>query len=105
MGPVDYECQEGVLVAPHEERCELYYLCPEDENIAHLFQCNGTNLFDVQIHGCVIEELVDCGNRTRPFICPSPNGSFPIRPDACEDQYFVCVDDVYTLEVTHNPVE
>ena len=34
-----------------------------------------------------------------PFVCPSPNGNFPITPEACTSQYYVCIECTAFLQV------
>lgn len=98
----DYECPGEFSVASHETKCDLYYLCAAGESNAHLYQCRVDQLFDVNIRGCIVEDAVDCGDRLRPYNCTLPNGNFPISPNACESRYYICVDNVYTLEVKNS---
>lgn len=99
MGPVDFQCPEGLVIYPHETQCELYYMCGSGCVPTYLWQCGDNLLFDLVYNGCNLNDMVDCGNRTRPFICPSPSGNFPISPDACSSNYYVCVNNAYTLKV------
>ena len=101
MGVSDYQCPEGVFVAPHETQCELYYLCSAGDVPTHLYQCRDDLLYELQYNGCNFKELVDCGNRLPPFTCPSPNGNFPIKEGSCSSRYFVCTNGVHTVEVWH----
>lgn len=43
--------------------------------------------------------LNDCLPPTCAFVCPLPNGNFPIGPDACSSQYYLCVQCTPILEV------
>lgn len=98
LGVSNHTCSPNVYVEPHEERCEWYYLCGEGSQ-THLYQCADDLLYEIKMNGCNLNWLVDCGTRTRPFTCPSPNGNFPISPNACDSKYYSCVDNIYTSQV------
>ncbi|XP_046450702.1 chondroitin proteoglycan 2-like [Daphnia pulex] len=93
LGESDYQCPDGLYVAPHETQCNLYYICSAGGTPTHLYQCRDDLLFDLQYSGCNYKELVDCGDRV-PFTCPSPNGNFPVKEGACDSNYYVCTNGV-----------
>uniref|UniRef100_A0A0P5JHN6 Uncharacterized protein n=1 Tax=Daphnia magna TaxID=35525 RepID=A0A0P5JHN6_9CRUS len=98
LGESNYQCPDGLFVAPHETQCELYYLCSAGGVPTHLYQCRDDLLFDLTYYGCNFKELTDCGDRLSPFTCPSPDGFFPIKEGACSSQYYVCTNNVADLE-------
>lgn len=98
LGASDYQCPEGVYVAPHETQCELYYICGSGGTPTHLYHCKDDLLFDLVYNGCNFKELTDCGDRLSPFTCPYPDGKFPIKEGACSSQYYVCTNYATTLE-------
>ena len=99
LGESDYQCPDGLFVAPHETQCELYYICAAGGTPTHLYQCRDDLLFDLTYYGCNLKELVDYGVLLPPFTCPSPNGIFPVREGACDSRYYVCTNSVAKLEV------
>jgi hypothetical protein len=99
LGESDYQCPDGLYVAPHETQCNLYYICGAGGTPTHLYQCRDDLLFDLQYYGCNYKELVDCGDRV-PFACPSPNGNFPVKEGACDSNYYVCTNGVPMKDVS-----
>jgi len=67
-----YTCPQPGGAFPHDENCELYYLCVED--VPSLEICPVDQLFDTVWAGCNWAELVDCGDRIR------PNGTVTAKP-------------------------
>lgn len=102
LGEVDYQCEEGLYIAPHELHCELYYICASGGTPTHLYHCVDDQLFDLKYNGCNFKELVDCGDRLEPFTCPTPDGKFPIKENACDSRYYICVNNNATLQVNDN---
>uniref|UniRef100_A0A0P5LZ31 Chitin-binding type-2 domain-containing protein n=1 Tax=Daphnia magna TaxID=35525 RepID=A0A0P5LZ31_9CRUS len=99
-----FQCPPNTPVAPHPERCELYYTCYAGYPVT-LWQCYSDYLFDLRFSGCNFPYDTDCGNRLQPnstsgattrspvFSCPE-NGYYPVS--ACSDQYYLCANgDVY----------
>ncbi|KAK4020615.1 hypothetical protein OUZ56_002579 [Daphnia magna] len=110
-------CPPNTPVAPHPEKCELYYTCYPGYPVT-LWQCYSDYLFDLTYSGCNYPIEVDCGVRNRPvtnapttvttpktttapssntvppnqptFNCPTPDGFFAI-PNTCTGDYYVCV--------------
>ncbi|EFX88888.1 hypothetical protein DAPPUDRAFT_220992 [Daphnia pulex] len=102
LGESDYQCPEGLYVAPHETQCELYYICASGGTPTHLYQCRDDLLFDLEYYGCNFKEMVDCGDLLAPFTCPSPNGKFPVKEGACDSRYYICTDGVSDLQTCPN---
>jgi len=46
----------------------------------------------------------DCLPPACTFVCPLPNGNFPIGPDACSSQYYLCVQCKPILQV-YRPIQ
>ena len=82
----------------------LYYICASGGTPTHLYHCADDLLFDLQYYGCNFKELVDCGDRLEPFTCPTPDGKFPIRENACDSRYYVCINNNASIEVYNNNV-
>ncbi len=51
LGVSDYQCPEGLYVAPHETQCELYYICAAGGTPTHLYHCRDDLLFDLKYYG------------------------------------------------------
>ncbi|XP_046644201.1 protein obstructor-E-like [Daphnia pulicaria] len=102
LGESDYQCPEGLYVAPHETQCELYYICASGGTPTHLYQCRDDLLFDLKYYGCNFKDQTECGDLLAPFTCPSPSGKFPIREGTCDSRYYVCTNDVAELQVCPN---
>nr|SVE89198.1 EOG090X04G3 [Daphnia sinensis] len=60
-----FVCPPNTTVAPHPERCELYYTCYPGYPVT-LWQCYSDYLFDLKYSGCNFPMEVDCGTRKRP---------------------------------------
>nr|SVE70983.1 EOG090X04G3 [Daphnia similis]SVE71614.1 EOG090X04G3 [Daphnia similis]SVE72246.1 EOG090X04G3 [Daphnia similis] len=97
-------CPPNTPVAPHPEKCELYYTCYPGYPVT-LWQCYSDYLFDLTYSGCNYPIEVDCGERKRPvttnpvFTCPTTDGFYAI-PGACSNSYYVCVENVPYVQVT-----
>ncbi|EFX88745.1 hypothetical protein DAPPUDRAFT_311082 [Daphnia pulex] len=116
IGPdPNFQCPEGTSVAPHPEKCGLYYTCYFASPVT-LWQCYSNYLFDVTYSSCNYPESTDCGNRQRSgptitatrtksaadsppstspvFNCPSAGGFFPVSPEECYQHYYTCAGGV-----------
>uniref|UniRef100_A0A0P6FQI5 Uncharacterized protein n=1 Tax=Daphnia magna TaxID=35525 RepID=A0A0P6FQI5_9CRUS len=112
-----FQCPPNTPIAPHPERCELYYTCYAGYPVT-LWQCYSDYLFDLRYSGCNFPYDTDCGDRLRPgqtpqtttstttttkptpepnvpaFTCPSDGGFYPIDSDGCYRHYYACVQGV-----------
>jgi len=83
------------------DACEAnYYLCVD--NVSYAQTCPGNFVFDPLLQACQTADRASCGKTSpqttmtptspKPFSCPSASGYFPVSPDACEANYYLCVD-------------
>jgi len=76
-----------------------YYMCVD--YTPYPLSCPGGLVFDPQIQSCQTLDKATCAQTTvppteptspKPFECPASSGSFPVSPDACKPDYYMCVD-------------
>jgi hypothetical protein len=66
LGPdPSFQCPPGTPVAPHPEKCELYYTCYPGLPVT-LWQCYSNYLFDLTYSGCNYPQVTDCEDRRSP---------------------------------------
>lgn len=61
----NFQCPVGSSIAPHPQRCDLYYTCYGGQPV-YLWQCRDNLLYDLTYNGCNWPEQTYCGNRTVP---------------------------------------
>jgi len=105
---------EGSFPIPGE--CSANYIICID-GVPYPSTCPGNSIFDPAVNLCVLPETASCLSTTGPQTtvmttpttpsttttqrpsgpCQSPDGVFPLSPDACANEYYICVNGIAYL--------
>jgi len=101
-----FQCPEDEGLFPDPTDCTKFYQC--FNHLAWQSKCPADLYFNPILKVCDYKDNVDCTPDTIKsvaairhqqsmemddnFSCPSASGYFPVSPDACEANYYLCVD-------------
>lgn len=79
----------GIAFLPHEEDCNLYYIC--FGGTAHLMRCPGDTHWSVDTNTCMDPLEAGCEDLEAPIECPATGVEQIPYPYDCE-RYILCVN-------------